>query len=454
MNIGEKAASGWESLRRQPMSSYLVAAFFALLLVGFWGVTRVELLPDGQFQVVSPHVVTGDEPHHLLVLNSILFDHDLQLQDDYQRAQTGLDAGGIILPDHHTIIVNRRTGQHGTWFEHHLESELAPGPDVYEVSSHPIAYPALLAALIFPFHPKMDDVQRDASRVMILICWFGAIFTFLLARKVGLGRGYALLATALLALASPWLAYDRSFFAEPAIGLSAVIALYALEAGRPILAAVASVAAALFKPPLAVIGGGFVIDRSQRKRWHEVMLMLVVLSVGGVALVIFNYWMARTPVISGNVGGPWPLGSNTARDFHRLGETFIGSDHGLFIWAPWTIFAIFPIGRAFCSFKESPRFLREMSLPIAMQLVILTASNFEVGACLGPRYWVPFLPWMAVAAVYTIRLTGWTWRIIFLALVIVSVGISIAAALRYPQMFSLSPWFLWHTGATASSLLF
>jgi hypothetical protein len=89
--------------------------------------------------------VSGDEPHYLLVLNSILFDHDLELQEDYERAKLGPDAGEIPLPDHHTIIVNRRTGEQSTWFENHWNPELAPGPDVYEASAHPVAYPALLA---------------------------------------------------------------------------------------------------------------------------------------------------------------------------------------------------------------------------------------------------------------------------------------------------------------------
>lgn len=423
---------------------YVVAVFFAILLVAFWAVTRVELLPDGTWEASSPHVISGDEPHHLLVINSLLFDHDFQLQDDYERAKTSLDAGGVDLPDHHTILVNRRNGHHGVWFQEYGNPDFAAGPDVYEVSSHPWAYPALLAALVFPFHPKMDDVQRDAGVVIVLICWLGAIFTFLLARTVGMSRSEALLATALLAFASPWLAYTRSFFAEPAIGLSAVIALYALEAERPILAGAAAAAAAIFKPPLAVIGGGFVIDRIQRKRWHEVVQIVAILGIAGIALASFNYWLARTPIISGNGTGPWPLGSNTATDFGELAATFLGGAHGLFLWAPWTIFAIFPIGWAFCVSDASPRFLREMALPMAMQLLILSASNFGPSVSYGPRYWVPFLPWMAVAAIYTFRSLGWVWRTTFIVAVIVSVAISIVGALRYPQMFGVSLWYLWY----------
>ena len=445
MYTGEHAASVCESSTLERIPRYAVAAFFAFLLVGFWAVTRVELLPDGRLEVTSPHVVSGDEPHHLLVLNSILFDHDLQLQDDYERAKLGLDAGGITLFDHHTIIVNRRSGRHGTWFEHSGEDDLARGPDVYEVSSHPVAYPALLAALIFPVSSEDGRCSTRRQPGHGTDLWLGAIFTFLLARKVGMGRGYALLATALLALGSPWLAYTRSFFVEPVIGLSAAIALYALEGGRPLLAASAAAAAAIFKPPLAVIGGGFIVDRIQQKRWRELILILSVLSLSGLALMTFNYWLARTPVISGNGSGPWPLGSNSSHDFYQLGDTLIGSAHGLFIWAPWTIFAIFPIGQAFCSAEGCPRFLREMSLPMTMQLVVLTASNFDSGACYGPRYWVPFLPWMAVATVTLLKYAGWSWKLVFLLLAIVSTAISIAGALRYPQMFSLSPWFLWHT---------
>ena len=81
------------------------------------------------------------------------------------------------------------------------------------------------------------------------------------------------------------------------------------------MAATAAAAAAIFKPPFAVIGGGFAIDRIERRRWRDVIQLLAVLGFWGIALMAFNYWLARTPVISGNVSGPWPLGTNTASTF-------------------------------------------------------------------------------------------------------------------------------------------
>ncbi len=170
----------WRARVHRDRANWAIAHFFGFLLAVFWSVTRVAMFSDGHLEICSPRVISGDEPHYLLVLNSILFDHDLELQDDYRRAEHGPDAGGVPLSDHHTIIVNRRTGEHGIWFEHRQDPGLLPGPDVYEVSSHPVAFPAMLALLIAPFHPTMNDVQRDASLVIVLICWLGAIFTYLL----------------------------------------------------------------------------------------------------------------------------------------------------------------------------------------------------------------------------------------------------------------------------------
>src|SRR5262249_41646132 len=152
--------------------------------------------------------------------------------------------------------------------------------------------------------------------------------------KLGMNRGFALFATGLLTLASPWLPYTRSFFSEPVIGLSVVIALWALEANRPVTSALAAAAAAAFKPSFAIIGAGFLIDRVERKAWRDFVIIAAILGVAGVSLFAFNYQLARTPIIAGNIGGPWPIGHNTANDFFQLEDTFISTDHGLFVWVP------------------------------------------------------------------------------------------------------------------------
>ena len=444
MSYGLRARipSHGHALNSRDLYDQLIACYFLVVMVVLIVVTHVELLPTGHLSIASPHVTNGDEPHYLLVLNSILFDHDLELQDDYERANGGPETGGIELPDHHTILVNRHTRKHGIWFYDHWDPDLQPGPDVYEVSAHPVAYPALLAALIAPFRPKIENVQNDVNVVVILICWAATVLTFRLARQVGLGPGAALLAASLLVFASPWLAYSRSFFAEPAIGVSAVAALLALESDRPLLAALLAATAFLFKPSMGVIGAGFVIEQMVERRWPAAFGMALVLGVIGVGLLAFNYWLAATPIIAGTWSGPWPLGPNTATDLRPLKETLLGGPHGLLVWCPWTIFALLPLAVALCRPSLTPKVINHMRFPVSLHLALLSYWSIGPGACYGPRHWVPFLPWMAVAAVKVVHRSRIFWQIVFWMVTAVSIAISILGALRYPQLYSLSPWHL------------
>ena len=353
---------------------------FASLLLIYWSVTRLELVPIRTLRHFSPRAMSGDEPHYLIVLNSILFDHDLQLQDDYERvSRGGLEAGARFAGrnlDHHTILVNRRTGHHapalifqpgirgqepGVWlrtdsgeliflpgnsFRPAHDPELAPGPEVFEVSFHPVAFPALLALLIAPLRPSLADVERDASLAMVLIAWAGVVVTFLIGRKVGMTQGTALGAALLLGLGSPWFVYARSYYSEPAIGLALALALYAFETDRSALAAFAVGAALWLKPPFALVGAGFVLDLIWVRRVRDAIVVSLVVGFCGLALVSFNYWQARTLIIP-------DFGLPVAGDFHALYDTLLGPDHGLLIFAPWTALALFPWVRHFAGNRRT-----------------------------------------------------------------------------------------------------
>ncbi|MGD0076336.1 MAG: hypothetical protein ABSD31_18675, partial [Candidatus Binataceae bacterium] len=408
------------------------------LLCAMWAVTRLEVIAGPEIKIVSPRPESGDEPQYLLVLDAILFYHQLELGDAYAH-----NPAGYYLGDHHFIFVNRRTGRHASYFARDPEFA-APSPDVYEVSAHPMAYPALLAAFLAPFRPQLRDFARDASLVMVLISWSGALVTYLVARKIGMGRGLALLAASVLSLASPWLAYSRSFYSEPAIGLSLALALLALESGRPKVAALAAGAAAVFKPPFALAGAGLVMERMWARRWGEAAEMLAVLAACATALVSFNYWLARTAVISGN------LGLVPVRSFQPLFEALLGPSHGLLNFAPWTIVALISLGLALLPWGGESSVLRPIAVPTALYMVLLSLDSFGPGTCYGPRYWVPFLPWLAIASVEGLRSIRRPWPIHYALLlsyvpaVVLGAAIAIPGALRYWQLFERPASAAWH----------
>ncbi len=335
-----------ESLRRAGL-----ILFFLLLLAAMWGVTQVRLecgmfvhgihVPGRHLRIVPPMAMKGDEPHYLIVVNSILFDHDLELQDDYRRVgNSGLEAGlycrGQKL-EHHTIVVNRRTGAHATWLHLHKGNParlspsdvtlLQPSPDLYEVSAHPVAYPALLAALLAPFRPSIEDVEGDASLAMVLISWLTCVVAFVAARRAGMSRAGSILGVSVLALASPWLPYVRSYYSEPVIGLTLILALWAMEEERFLLAALAAAAAAILKPPYAVVGAGFVLETLWNRRWRQAGMMSAALAICAAGLIGFNYWLARTPIIA----GVFVSGRALPRNLSSLYQTFLGPSTACFL---------------------------------------------------------------------------------------------------------------------------
>jgi len=424
--------------------SVLVALFFGLVFVLIWLVTRVEFIPETGFVVVAPGAVGGDEPHYLIAINRLLFHHDFQLQDGYESvARGGLEAGvrfqGVQL-DHHTLVVNRRTGHYaaginygGLWHRNPAP-EFAATADVYEAPAHPVAFSALMALAIAPFHPAATDVEADVGFVLALISFLGPLTTYCLARRIGMGRGSAILAALLLVAASPWLAYSRAYYRESTIGVSLMLALWALMEDRPLLAALATAGVGILRPTLALVGACFIFDEVQERRWQDAIKMALVLGLFGLVFLAFNYWLRKTVT---------HLGFGSLLHINKPYDTFLDPAHGILTFAPWTLFGFAAIAKSFGSFAPDSRPLRYIAVPVALYAIALTECGFGPGGCYGPRYWVAFLPWLAIATMLAMRKAGHPARVVCTLLVLLSVAIAVPGALRYPQLFKRSPLAGW-----------
>ena len=426
-----------------------VALAMGVVFLAILAVTRLEFKPGAGLHIVTPAAVWSDEPYYVMVTNSILFDHDLELQDDFRRVLAGgADAGtrfrGRWL-DHETIVVNRRSGRHlfaSMVTANSLLMRCDPefdsaSPDVYEVSAHPVAWPALLALAIAPMHPAIGEVESEAAVALALISWLTALFTYLAARRDGMGRGPAMAAVCILVAASPWLAYSRSFFPESGVGLALMVCLWAWMGERPVVAAGAAAVAAILKPPVAMVGLGIIFDELRQGRRREAIEAGSVLGVGALAQCTFNYWLARTTVIAAASG--W----HQAPGFSSLFRMFLDPRKGLMIFVPWAIIAFVAIAREARSRMTEARMLRRMAIPIALYLILLAWFGSGPGLSYGPRYWIPFLPWMALATVDATRKAGRPALLACGMLVLLAAAIAIPGALRYPQLFSQPPWAAW-----------
>jgi hypothetical protein len=421
--------------------SATIAAFLCLCWLGSWLVTRVEFLPGHGFYVVEPRAVAGDEPHYLVMINGLLLRHDLQLQTVYDDVDRGGPEAGVMARgtklDRHTIVVNRRTGHRATGmvegesgglWHRDPRAEFAPSADVYEISVHPPAFPMLIAALLAPLRPHAAAVEPDVGFILMMIAWLGIVATYFVGRQVGMGRSWAMLAAAILFVASPWLPYSRAFFAESTIGTALILALWALVSDWPILAALAAGASALMKPPFALVGAGFLLEEVREKRWKDAIKIATVMALGipAFAVIVHNFGLYRK-----------------FSEMGRFVSTFVDPVEGLLLYAPWTIFGFVACARAAFSSSSDARLTRTMAVPLFLYLLAVSSVGSGVGYSYGPRYWVAFMPWLALATIEAMRRAGRYQRVICAILVLCGIAMAMPGALRYPQLFNMPALDAW-----------
>lgn len=145
----------------------------------------LALLP--YHRTVQP--TASDEPHYLLIVQSLLYDRDLDLRNDYEG-----DRYRVFYPD-------RLPDMHG----------IEIGRAVY-----PIRDLGLPLAAALPF------ALGGRTGVLALMCVLGALLAaqlYLLARDLGFRREQAFLAAALASFTHPVLTYTTQIYPELAIAL-------------------------------------------------------------------------------------------------------------------------------------------------------------------------------------------------------------------------------------------
>ena len=158
----------------------------------------LALLP--YHRAVQP--TASDEPHYLLIVQSLLYDRDLDLRNDYEG-----DRYRVFYPD-------RLPDMHG----------IEVGRAVY-----PIRDLGLPIAAAVPF------AVGGRTGVLAVICVLGALLAaqlFLLARDLGFRRESAFVAAALASFTHPVLTYTTQIYPELAIALIFATVARLLRRGR------------------------------------------------------------------------------------------------------------------------------------------------------------------------------------------------------------------------------
>ncbi|MBI4322490.1 MAG: hypothetical protein HY675_28705 [Chloroflexi bacterium] len=424
--------------RGGPSLVFLGALAFYLAILPY----RIDAL---QVFPIGVPVPTGDEPYYLELAHSIVYDHDVELTDNYDLREDYLRFYPLPLMSHRSETV-------------------APG----HYSKHQVG----LAVLIAPAYWIGDQFRLGsitASRLAVggfmgILSALLVANIYLLAREAGAGIGTALLATAALGTTNPLLSYSFLIFPEIPAALCAIYAFRRARlagggSARDLLVGIAlgtlpwlNSRFALIALPLVLL---YVWRRHllDRQRWGGLAAFLAPPTLSGGAFLALNYYLYATlvPNVQDHAGLYGPDGALVG-----LVGSLIDQQWGLLVHAP--VYAIGLAGLAALYWRWRRADPPDSQARKDLILLLATAAPYLALVfsyrqwwgewCPPARYLVAVLPLLAVPMVEALRAGRRAYdRALFVGLLAVSLGISAAFVtvplLMYNQPTGRSELLIW-----------
>lgn len=347
-----------------------------------------------------PRVFSGDEPHYLLMLNSVLNDGDLDLRDEYADALEGEPWAGRNFAreplDHHTVWFTPG-GQRWPWFNVY-KLEAGPGPQgsitlrpgvpeclatTAEYSWHPPGLPLLLATVLWPVRGTRWT-EPAALLLTALVTLATALFTQRLFRLFVEDERSVRVATLVAVLGSPLWAYSRLLFTEPWLACLCTAALVlALGSDRWLEAGLLIALGMQIKPPFGVVALPMLADAVLRRHTRHTLALAVPVAAGVAGVLGTNALF---------FGSPWrfPLPWSTGNAAEGVLGLLFSWNRGLLAFAPAILVALVGWREIF---RTQTRQASIVAASVAVYFVTVALWwSWEGGYCYGPRMIVPVLP--------------------------------------------------------------
>jgi hypothetical protein len=440
------------SMLMKPGNSYLpvLVSLFLLLPLLFGSPSSNALLHLG-----PPRVYSGDEPHYLVIINSILLDGDLDLANNYAaihrgspQAGEGFSGSALV---HHTVWFE--SGSRKKWariyendpalWDHDNEGHPVPrlragqSPPLEghpEFSWHPPGVALLLAPILFPFRGTqlIEPLATCCSAIAMILAML--MFRSLI-RKYNSNLAFVDLVTVVTFLGTPAWHYGRTLFNEPYLLLFAIGSYsLALRGKNPILGGILIGLGMLMKPPFELlIIPLFSMYFVGRKFTSAALLVLPALA----SLAAF-LWL---DIIM--FGSPWRAGQEWEQGSFLRGAagTLFSLNHGYLIIVPATIVAFAAWPRFF---RTYPRDATVLTSAIGLHFVFFASytTDWSGASCYAARYMVPILPLLFVSLASLPDTKFWRTRCIrhgMIAICALSVVVNGIAAMPYWKYWDSNP---------------
>jgi hypothetical protein len=402
-------------------------------------VSSIKLDHSGHFAFVPLRICSGDEPHYLLQINSLLHDGDLDLANNYAAARIGgADAGEHF----RSVMMNH----HVNWYQdgyliqwHNVfkpDGTKRPGQEEIpapkqEYSQHPPGLAVLLAVLLSPLPDRWVEpgsLWLSGAAVAFGLYWFCELI-----RPFAVNQRIVYAVAIVAFFGTPAVAYGRTLFTEPYLLACAVGSLYFyLRRSAPLAAGALVGLGMTMKPPFAVLLLPMMIDALRQNRG------------GSLTRLCFCPGIALTLILGSNqyfYGSPFRSSQQTdwTNSLPGAAAMLLSPEHGLIWFIPAIVIAA--VAAPTC-FRRNRRDATILLACVATYFAVM-ASWGTGGYCYATRLLVPIMPLLIVpmTALPTMRIwRSGMFRWSAYAVCALSLAINIAGAVEIERSWGKRPW--------------
>lgn len=387
-----------------------------------------------------PYIFSGDEPHYLLAIQSLIQDHDLNLDNNYLNVNQGKkDAGMLVslrkyLPDHHTVFV--KPGASAIQWNQTKTPNILIKSGYYERPIHPaifICIYTLLSVLFFPF------VSLEVSVLLVThLLQFATLWLFYLFSKQFLKNNLACIATIIFAFGTSFWFFSNTIYPEILLSFLTLASVYLFMNRKwMFLCGLCITVAGMMKLPYLSIVLVFGLVNIITKQYRQLRDLILSVSIGLLCYLMFNRLVYFDPLflpITGNPFHPVQPSYNFTPWTGFIG-LLIGSQTGIFLFSPFLFF----------SFIQIILFLQKriFNLLSLIPLIIFCSFSFwgywNGGYSFSYRLILPAIPFFVLLAfLYYRNEKRKDFRLLFYVLVFFSVVNQFLSVMIHPSVVTAS----------------
>jgi hypothetical protein len=421
-----------------------------------------------------PHTYSGDEPHYLLMLSSLIKDFDFEVGNNYRNARKlGMNDAGQARKrkaiTHHSFLRNTRSGDMFLWksvfnfvwgktnllrpempYPRHPDKENFDLSEFGEYQHSPVGLPLFLSLFLWPFRYFNYSAVYDSCAVFVMMMiGLTGLFFFHRLLRVFCPRN-AKLFTCILAFGTPFWWYSRSLYPDILLCSLLLGSLYFLLVKKNyVVPGLLMGFGIMVKLQFLVIVGVFFLFVASNRKWKELSLFSMSVALFAGVQLLQNYLTFGNVFFFGYISPALSVTPPKSTDWSFLGEILprlkmmlFSPAEGLLTFSPFLVFSVLGVRRLVVRERAKGLFLIGL-LAVYFLFHWMGPYWYMGGVYYGPRHLVPIIPLLLLPLAYWYDSSSSKMlKSAALVLAFVSVLINLQGVFLYEYVCRKPPWFL------------